>query len=240
MNAKLVGRACALLIGGLFLQLQSSPQKKDVIEIRQQDLFALHGWKSADVSVFGLQLGMSRAEVVSMASAKGKAFTLVCSSTSTMCTLFPPAGAQANVSFYFDTADRVSEIYIDWRENHRVSEEWLHGYTRQLVNHYTDELREKLLGPADGYTREIAKNGADTLHEKLLTRSDVQEYIEKDLQKQKDRHIDSAYTYYCFYKKTGMILYLQTDSVSTIKPGSPIKFRKLDSLVLVQPELQTD
>lgn len=207
MRAKLFSFVGALLIGGCFLPAQSSPQKLDVIEITQRDLFALHGWNSADVSVLGAQLGMTRTQVLKVVSAKG--LILKCFSngrelpTGPGCGVFFPPDTDTTVGFKFDTTDRISEIFIDqtvtyareWNK-HQISRKRLHGYTLQLVNHYTDALREKLFGSADLEERKDAGGGTEA-------------------------------DYYYHYRKIGLTLHIHQLAN---------KFRDLDELIFVPPQ----
>jgi hypothetical protein len=152
----------ALLIRPVSVLSQAAPAKKPTIELTRVDLFAQHGWKSTDVSILGVQLGMTRDQAKKIISGKGLILKCFLPNGNgneipdgPACEAFFPPSTDTTVGFAFDDAGKVRELGIDqlatamvWN-NHQVSRKGLHGYTSSLVNHYTEALREQLLGSPD-------------------------------------------------------------------------------------------
>jgi hypothetical protein len=144
--------ACLLLIAALLMSsLPVSRGQGRAIEFTQEDVFSMHGWNSADLTVLGFKLGMTREEVAIAASAlKAKSgFSTVGQPDRPLVVYCPPSWGTTGLMLYFDSADRVQFIVLDWGEHHQPVIGGFRGQTRQLINHYSEALIERLLGPPD-------------------------------------------------------------------------------------------
>lgn len=215
MNSKLLVLTLVVFGVSAVASARVSPPNKRVIEITHNDLFAKRGWDSRSVSIFGIRLGMKRAEVKTLTLARGLVMRCYSKtgnerSTGSGCGLFFPPNLYTTVVLTFNAADRVSEMGInrvafqDARRSPEMSCLGLRGDTRQLVTQYTNVLRKKLLGDAD-------------------------------VAKRKDQPYSGPEFTYC-YRKIGLLLRVAALPEMTGKVGPP-KYtrRELDELIFFPP-----
>lgn len=125
------------------------------IELTRTDLFSVHGWRSTDVSVLGLHLGMTREQAVANARAHGlrvadqgvggpcrrSVCAVLRNHTWVGITLnFDARGVVTQVEvgtapYFADPAVRAMSV------THKFK-----GATRELFEHYSEALRVNLLG----------------------------------------------------------------------------------------------
>lgn len=136
------------------------------LEITQVDLFSLKGWSSAQVSVYGLRLGMTLEQATTGLSGAGLSLSDVgsrapCGRTSRICEVDASDEASqdgTNVEVQFGKGGRINNIDIQsplinpmgyHRDPADITANGFKGMTRHFFFHYSDELRMKLLGPPD-------------------------------------------------------------------------------------------
>lgn len=128
------------------------------LEITQIDLFSLKGWESAQVSVEGLRLGMNLGSAAAALSKRGlrpfdDATRLPCTATSRTCYVARQATDGGTVDVKLENGGRIAAIYVGMPEDPATLTQTIagrfKGMTRRFFFHYSDELRLKLLGPAD-------------------------------------------------------------------------------------------
>jgi len=139
------------------------------LDIARVDLFSLKGWNSRQVSVIGLQLGMTLKEAKDALSERGlklydMADRTACGPTSGFCNVSKEATqGGADVTVQFGKRGRISMIDVGspsinpmgyHRNPARITANSFKGETRRFFFHYSDELRLKLLGRPD----RVAKN----------------------------------------------------------------------------------
>jgi hypothetical protein len=157
-----------LLAIALFCFLRIPPvmaQEKDPVELTQSDLFSLPNWRHRTVAIDGFVPGISRAQALEIAAAKnlrlaptGPGLTIrelrgPC--TQARCSVGSGHGNWVGIDLFFD-AEKVTKIEVGLSvdmdpEVKKVNvAQRFKGLTYQFFNHYSDSLREKILGSADG------------------------------------------------------------------------------------------
>lgn len=139
------------------------------LEITQVDVFAVKGWDSAHISLFGVHLGMMRDEARLLLKKRHYVLAVDPWAGKTSCKgaacwgfvrlpRWGLVGAGFGLKFQ---GDRVDGIVISGPEMAAITIDekvmvckYLHGLTRKLAYHYSDALREKILGPAQSAREE--------------------------------------------------------------------------------------
>jgi len=129
------------------------------LEITQVDLFSLKGWKSTQVTVDGLRLGMSLKEANAGLSAYGlnlydQGDQKACLVTSRFCYASrEPTHDGTIIGVELGPRSEIVAIVLEIPENPATLPATLaarfKGMTRRFFFHYSDALRLKLLGPPD-------------------------------------------------------------------------------------------
>ena len=140
------------------------------LEITQVDVFAVKGWDSAHISLFGVHLGMTRDKARLLL--KKRHFVLAvdpwvsktsCKGANCLGFVRVPRLGFINAGFCLKfKGDRVDGIVISGPEMAAENDaenvmvcKYLHGLTRKLAYHYSDALREKILGRAQSAREEL-------------------------------------------------------------------------------------
>jgi hypothetical protein len=140
----MVAAACAISIASI-----------GRLEMTGADLLARRDWKSTDVQVAGIYLGMSRDAAIRAARSHGfqvlqyapPMFRLAPCSGFSVCFLAGKSGKPDDVRVRFGNSDEVVEIDVEHREKRGRILNSLRGQTRQFFSDpYSDSLRLDLFG----------------------------------------------------------------------------------------------
>lgn len=153
-NLRLPCVLCLALLG-----LQCSNLLARSFAITNVDIFSLKSWNSTQVSVEGLRLGMSLKEAKAGLSANGlnlydQGDQKTCRATSHLCYASQePTQGGTIIGVELGPSSQIVSIVLEIPENPATLPESIasrfKGMTRRFFFSYSDELRLKLLGPAD-------------------------------------------------------------------------------------------
>ena len=146
---------------------KAAAENQKAVELTQVDLFSLPDWKHRAVAVDGFVLGMSRTETTQLAQARGLELVTKkrpkkvgdlggpCREEENSCAVYKTAGPWIGVDLFFD-AGRLAKIKIavpddaaDYVKEVNVAHQFK-GLTYQFFNHYSESLRNRILGPVEG------------------------------------------------------------------------------------------
>jgi hypothetical protein len=142
--------------------LGASNETPHPLELTQVDLFKFNEWKSSDVSVVGLMLGMTRQEMVRVEEKRGYKILDPLSRRecgADVCDVFSRSERPLGVSIVYGENNKLQRITVDsfrpyleeggrnWSQD-IISLKFL-GETDRLVNHCSEPLRRRLLGRED-------------------------------------------------------------------------------------------
>lgn len=174
----LLGIICALIVSdGLG---QARLHRGRAVELTQVDLFSLPDWERNPVAVDGFTLGITREQAFEIAKARNLALrpnmptrtaeeeNAPCSQVS--CAVSKVNGNAIGVALFFDM-DRITKIKVSVPidadpevKKVNVAREFK-GLTREFFNHYSDSLRNRILGPAEGKeTHDLLSTGPDPFY----------------------------------------------------------------------------
>lgn len=128
------------------------------LNITHVDLFSMKDWNSKEVSVEGMRLGMNLGSAISTLSQRGlrlfdDATRLPCTAKSHTCYVARRPTDGGTVDVALQNGGSIAAINIGIPEDPATLPQTIagrfKGATRELFFHYTDKLREELLGAAD-------------------------------------------------------------------------------------------
>jgi len=148
-------------------RFQAPAQKTKGIEVTVSDLFATKDWKSTQVRVLGFRLGMSREDANE--NAHKHDFVLLVPDLRNLancgrniCEVCNSGGICPGITLLFDKEERVESIEITRTPRDAALAvrkaaitRKFKGSTYEFFNEYSENLREKLLGPGVLIRREI-------------------------------------------------------------------------------------
>lgn len=158
---RLVAISCLCVYAGCSLGSNSQ-----TVELTQTDLFSLPDWQHRSVAISGFSLGISRAEASELARAHNlrlltKTFRTVgdvngpCRPDEESCTVYRAAGPWIGLDLFFDN-DRLKKMKVSVSDDAipevqkvSVAREFK-SLTARFFNHYSEDLRLKILGHAEG------------------------------------------------------------------------------------------
>jgi len=154
------GPLCAAVVSLCLAQAAVPQTAPKLIELSKTDLFTIKVWNSTQISVMGLHLGMTRQDAI--VEARRHRWQFINNSPPYLpgdctvdkhCFVVDSADVNHGISFELDSKDQI--IFLSLRPvfpNPGPKDGILgsfQGDTYRLFQKYTDELRMKLLGPAD-------------------------------------------------------------------------------------------
>lgn len=158
----------------------SPPQgeaNKQPVELTKEDLFSLPDWRQRPVSVDGFLLGMTREQALAMAQANDlKVVSNAAPRTvgelygpcrEGPCSVYKSRGNYVGIDLFLET-DRVTRVTVAISEDMdpgvrevNITREFK-GLTYEFFNHYSDSLRERILGAVEGREKPDAPGAAIT------------------------------------------------------------------------------
>lgn len=168
----------AALVLCAFAAMRTRPvaasESAETIELTQTDLFSLPDWQNENVSVGGFIPGMTRSQALQLAQSRGWVLRpntptktvgeLKGPCTQASCGIYIAHGNWIGLDLYFDAADRIRSVKVSFPadldpEVERVSiTRKSKGLTRKCFTHYSDDLRNRVLGRVEGKTRESIRS----------------------------------------------------------------------------------
>ncbi len=146
-----------------------APATGGVIDIARTDLFATDHWLSTRVRVEGLMLGMSRKRAVDVLATQHLNFDddtgQGCPPNSSVCYVLHSGNyTYTGVTVVFDDEGTIEKISIDAynraaskdERSASVSQGFL-GQTQEVVEHYSDFTRLRVLGSAEKHSVELVQ-----------------------------------------------------------------------------------
>jgi len=144
----------------------------DTVDLTQADLFSLPGWQHRNVAVGGFNIGMTRSQAAQLAQAHGwvlrpdtpprKAAALKGPCVESSCGVHEAQGNWIGLDLGFDAANHINIIKVSFPTDAdpqvmRVNiVRQFNGLTREFFSHYSDDLRNRVLGKIEGKRRESA------------------------------------------------------------------------------------
>lgn len=145
----------------------------ETIELTQRDLFGIPGWQHRNISIGGFALGMTRSQAGQLAQSRGwvlrpdsppkKAGALKGPCVEASCGVHEAKGNWVGLNLYFDAADHIRMIKVSFPADADPQVKRINivrqfkGVTRDFFADYSDDLRNRVLGPIEGKTRESAQ-----------------------------------------------------------------------------------
>ena len=159
--------ALSIMVVGHDSAQRSRPKN---LEITQIDVFAIKGWDSAHIALFGVHLGMTRDKARLLLSHRHYILAVDSGAGTTSCKgatcwgfvrlpRWGLVGAGFGLKFQGNRVDRIvisgPEMAAETIDERVMVCKYLHGLTRKLAYHYSDALREKILGQAQSAREEL-------------------------------------------------------------------------------------